>query len=78
MKPARRTWAEAAKKLPLGRLYANGRGFVPNIRQSLYSDLVVALGLEPQAALSKNGDKDGLPAARGLPGRGTTSRLAIS
>jgi hypothetical protein len=59
--------AEAAKKLPLGRLYANGRGFVPNIRQSLYSDLVVALGLEPQAALSKNGDKDGLPAARGLP-----------
>jgi hypothetical protein len=59
--------AELAKKLPLGRLYANGRGFVPNIRQSQYSDLVVALGLEPQAALSKNGDKDGLPAARGLP-----------
>ena len=61
--------AEAAKKLPLGRLYANGRGFVPNIRQDLYSDLVVVLGLEPQAALSRNGngDKDGLPAARGLP-----------
>jgi hypothetical protein len=61
--------AEAAKKLPLGRLYANGRGFVPNIRQDLYSDLVVALGLEPQAALSRdgNGDKDSLPAARGLP-----------
>ena len=59
--------AEAAKKLPLGRLYANGRGFVPNIRQSLYSDLVVALGLEPQAALSKNGDNDSLPPARGLP-----------
>jgi hypothetical protein len=31
--------AEYAKKLPLGRLYANGRGFVPNIRQSLYSSL---------------------------------------
>ena len=59
--------AEYAKKLPLGRLYANGRGFVPNIRQSLYSDLVVILGQEPQAALSKNGDKDSLPAARGLP-----------
>ena len=59
--------AEYAKKLPLGRLYANGRGFVPNIRQSLYSDLVVALGVEPEAALSKNGDKDSLPAARGLP-----------
>jgi hypothetical protein len=59
--------AEYAKKLPLGRLYANGRGFVPNVRQSLYSDLVVNLGQEPQAALSKNGDKDSLPAARGLP-----------
>jgi len=59
--------AELAKKLPLGRLYANGRGFVPNIRQSIYSDLIVALALKSQAALSKNGDKDGLPAARGLP-----------
>ena len=27
----------------------------------------MALGLEPEAALSKNGDKDSLPAARGLP-----------
>ena len=59
--------AEYAKKLPLGRLYANGRGFVPNIRQSLYSDLVVALGLEPQAALSKTGDKDNMPVPLGLP-----------
>jgi hypothetical protein len=59
--------AEFAKKLPLGRLYANGRGFVPNIRQSLYSDLVVALALESQTALGGNGDKDSLPAALGLP-----------
>jgi hypothetical protein len=57
--------AEIAKKLPLGRLYANGRGFVPNVRQSLYSDLVVVLGQEPDAALSRNGN--GLPAALGLP-----------
>src|SRR6202035_1242816 len=55
--------AEIAKKLPVGRLYANGRGFVPNVRQDLYSDLVVALALEPQAALSRNGDKDSLPVA---------------
>ena len=59
--------AEVAKKLPLGRLYANGRGFVPNIRQDLYSDLVVALALEPRAALSRNGDNNGLPVALGLP-----------
>jgi hypothetical protein len=58
---------EVAKKLPLGRLYANGRGFVPNIRQSLYTDVVAELAFEPQTALSKNGDKDSLPAARGLP-----------
>ena len=59
--------AELTKKLPMGRLYANGRGFVPNIRQSLYSDLVVALALEGRAALSKNGNNDSLPVARGLP-----------
>jgi secreted protein with Ig-like and vWFA domain len=59
--------AEIAKKLPVGRLYANGRGFVPNVRQDLYSDLVVALALEPQAAVSTAGDKDSLPVALGLP-----------
>jgi hypothetical protein len=59
--------AAIAEKLPVGRLYANGRGFVPNIRQDLYSDLVVELAVEPQAALSPETDKDSLPAARGLP-----------
>jgi hypothetical protein len=34
---------KAAKRLPEGHLYANGTGFVPNIRQSLYSDVIVAL-----------------------------------
>ena len=48
-------------------LYANGRGFVPNIRQDLYSQAVVALAAKPEAALSSENDKDGLPAARGLP-----------
>ena len=71
--------AEYAKKLPLGRLYANGRGFVPNIRQDLYSDLVVALGLEPQAALS-TGRRQGQPACRPWPAPvlGRDRRLAIS
>jgi hypothetical protein len=59
--------AAIAEKLPVGRLYANGRGFVPNIRQDLYSDLVVQLAGEPQAALNPENDKDSLPAARGLP-----------
>jgi hypothetical protein len=59
--------AAIAEKLPVGRLYANGRGFVPNIRQDLYSDLIVELAVEPEAALSPETDKDSLPAARGLP-----------
>ena len=59
--------AAIAKKLPVGRLYANGRGFVPNVRQDLYSQLVVALAGKPEAALSPDDAKDSLPAARGLP-----------
>ena len=45
--------AALAKKLPEGRLYGNGRGFVPNIRQSLYSEIIVTLAVEPQAAVGK-------------------------
>jgi hypothetical protein len=32
-------------RLPLGRLYSNGRAFVPNVRQDLYIKLTSALGL---------------------------------
>jgi hypothetical protein len=49
--------AAIAQKLPAGRLYA----------KSLYSDLVVALAVEPEAAVAINGDDDALPDARGLP-----------
>ena len=60
--------AELAKKLPLGRLYANGRGFVPNVRQTLYSEVIVALAAEPQqAAVDTNDDTASTPVARGLP-----------
>ena len=57
--------AALAKKLPEGRLYGNGRGFVPNVRQSLYSDIIVTLAVEPQAAVGKGQDE--LPVATGLP-----------
>src|SRR6202140_5932543 len=57
--------AALAKKLPVGRLYSNGRGFVPNIRQSLYSEIIVTLAVEPQAAVGK--DQDEPPVATGLP-----------
>ena len=55
--------AALAKKLPVGRLYSNGRGFVPNVRQSLYSEIIVT---RPNPGrLGK--DKDELPVATGLP-----------
>jgi hypothetical protein len=58
---------QLAKKLPVGRLYSTGKGFVPNVRQSLYSQLIVALAVEPQAALGKD-DGSPLPVvASGLP-----------
>jgi hypothetical protein len=61
--------AEVAKKLPVGQLYATGRAFVPNIRQALYSDVLVALAAEPQqAAIGPDDDKASTPVARGLPG----------
>src|SRR5436305_2065108 len=31
---------ELAQRLPSGRLYANGRGFVPHVRRDLYSKLL--------------------------------------
>ena len=68
--------AALAKKLPEGRLYGNGRGFVPNIRQSLYSQIIVTLAVEPQAAVGK--DQDELPVATGLPRTWTRLRLVIS
>lgn len=37
--------AEVAKKLPAGRLYSNGKGFVPNVRRDLYAKLAAALGI---------------------------------
>lgn len=57
--------AEAAKKLPVGRLYASGKGFVPNIRQSLYSQMLAALAGEPGAALGDEAETP--PVASGLP-----------
>jgi hypothetical protein len=60
--------AEVAKKLPVGQLYATGRAFVPNVRQSLYSDIVAVLATEPQqAAVGPDDDKASTPVARGLP-----------
>ena len=56
--------ADLAKKLPAGRLFSNGKGFVPNIRQSLYSEIIATLAGEPKAAVGKDEEP---PVATGLP-----------
>jgi hypothetical protein len=53
--------AEVAKALPVGRLYAAGRGFVPNIRQSVYSDVVYVLADDPQIEGEEPQASQGLP-----------------
>ena len=55
--------AAVAKKLPVGRLYGNGRGFVPNIRQELYSQVVAELSGEPQTGPGSG--QDAMPVATG-------------
>ena len=53
--------AEVAKKLPAGRLYANGKGFVPYIRRDLYNKLVEATGGEPNPGPESTAVPAGLP-----------------
>jgi hypothetical protein len=77
--------AEVAKKLPLGRLYANGRGFVPNIRQSLYTDVVPELAFVRIVGVTKVVEhRDGLdgvitamPSAKFCRSWSLSSRLAL-
>jgi hypothetical protein len=40
---------EFVTKLPVGRLYASGKAFVPNVRQDLYDQLNVFVGGDPGA-----------------------------
>ena len=52
--------------LPVGRLLSTSKGLIPNIRQSLYSEIVSEIAAEPQAA--PRGKTDGpMPPQNGLP-----------
>ncbi len=63
--------AELAKKLPPGRLYSTGRGFVPSVGRSLYGKLVEQLKLAGQPVPAEpdqpNGGSAAPQAAPGLP-----------
>ena len=58
--------AELADKLPTGRLYATGRGFVPPVRQNLYDKIVEQLKLAGQPVPADAPSAAGQPAP-GLP-----------
>jgi hypothetical protein len=58
--------AELAKKLPSGRLYATGRGFVPSVGRNLYVKIVEQLNLTGQLVAGEIDDSDEQPAP-GLP-----------
>ena len=44
---------EIAEKLPKGKMYANGRGFVPNVRRDLYAKLIEAAGVNSEDQLGQ-------------------------
>jgi hypothetical protein len=49
--------ADIAQKLPIGRIYANGRGFVPNVGRDLYGQLIEAAGVATKGGRAVGGDK---------------------
>jgi hypothetical protein len=49
LRPVTASQIELAKKLPVGRIHANGTGFVPPIRGDLYSELQLAAELSQQS-----------------------------
>src|ERR1700722_15047198 len=50
--------AELAEKLPTGRLYATGRGFVPPVRRNLYDEIVEQMKLAGQAVPGETNQSD--------------------
>ena len=67
--------AEIASKLPVGRIHATGRAFVPNVRRDLYAKLLEAVAAtEPTAqatgaAEAYNGSSNGKPKPAASPGQ---------
>jgi len=58
--------ADVAKQLPIGRLYANGNGFVPPVQKQLYATLAARVAAASRNAATKAAD--GAPFEGGSPG----------
>jgi hypothetical protein len=57
--------ANLAKQLPIGRLYANGNGFVPPVQKQLYATLAATVAAASRNAATEAAD--GAPRSPGLP-----------
>src|SRR6266446_957491 len=66
-KPACLMWPRSPKNCRWVGFTPTAEGSCLTSGQSLYTKVVAALAFKPQTALSKNSDKNSLPAARGLP-----------
>jgi hypothetical protein len=56
--------AELSKKLPGGRVYANGKGFIPNIRKNLFDKILEVAGITiPTAAPTNSTPATSLPSS---------------
>ena len=68
LRPVTASQIELAKKLPVGRIHANGTGFVPPIRGDLYSELRLAAEPSQQSGTAASTDAPSPAApAQGLP-----------
>jgi hypothetical protein len=57
--------ADLGMKLPVGRIYARGRAFIPNIKRDLYDKLLAAIGASPAA--HDHSQVEGTPASTAAP-----------
>jgi hypothetical protein len=70
LRPATASQIELAKKLPVGRIHANGTGFVPPIRGDLYSELQLAAEPSQQSGTTASAVAPSPAAAPGAPAHG--------
>src|ERR1700722_5345368 len=70
LRPVTASQIELAKKLPVGRIHANGTGFVPPIRGDLYSELKLAAEPSQPPGTTASTDASSAAAAPAAPGQG--------
>jgi hypothetical protein len=70
LRPVATSQIELAKKLPVGRIHANGTGFVPPIRGDLYSELKLAVEPPQQSGTTASTDAPSPAAAPAAPAQG--------